>query len=245
MPLLDKMTKSYIDKFIKHGRIKIIKYRNQEVRFYLPNIKPVKGYGDTIQGVILMSDSFYEEALLRKIDQYISTNAVILDIGANIGNHSLYFAKVLGAEVYAFEPVAKTFMILEKNVKINSLENQIHLYNCAIGESNSNASIASFNPNNLGGTALKLSDEGDIKVMSLDSNMSDFPKIDFIKIDTEGFEYQVLLGAINLIRRDRPTIFVEIEPDNYNKIEKLLCSEGFNYRVKDLKLANNYLFLAK
>lgn len=65
-------------------------------------------------------------------------------------------------------------------------------------------------------------------------------KIDFMKIDVEGFENEVLLGAGELIKRDRPIIFVEVFEKNRNAVEKTIHHLG--YVLKE-KWGDNYLFL--
>lgn len=121
-----------------------------EIKFYLPNWRT-----DFIQGEIFRNLDFFSSLDLKKLRKYIKNDAFILDIGANIGNHSLYWALITKArKIYAFEPIKSTFKILQRNITLNALDNIIIPYNFALGEKYSpkGAKIARYNPSNIGGT---------------------------------------------------------------------------------------------
>lgn len=92
--------------------------------FFLPFM-----FTDLIQRTIFLEDDYYESTKLRYVFTeynrgYITSlvkkeNGVILDVGANIGNHTLYYANEIGAHVISFEPVYNTFSILKKQIEIN------------------------------------------------------------------------------------------------------------------------------
>ena len=85
--------------------------------FYLPNYPK-----DVIQRLIVDGNQYWDLHTLYKLDEYMPEDAVVCDIGANVGSHSLYWAVERGAKkVYAFEPIKETFEILKKNIKISIL----------------------------------------------------------------------------------------------------------------------------
>ena len=151
----------------------------------------------------------------------------VLDIGANIGNHSLYFALEAGArKVVSFEPVPFTFDILARNMEVNGLEGRVEIYNCGIGAKESHAATKSIITGNIGSTRLELEDAGGIVVQPLDA--FDLPEdIALVKIDVEGMEEQVIHGAHALLQAQHPFIMMEIHPENREKMWELMDSIGY------------------
>ena len=148
---------------------------------------------DLIQRSVLMTDDYYERELLTKVFTFKNSciakavkDHVVLDLGANIGNHSLYFTLEAGArKVVACEPVPLTFSILQHNVELNQLEDRIDLYNCGLGKKDSHAMVPSYHVQNIGGTAIRPGKNGSIIVRRLDE-MELPADIALIKIDVEG-----------------------------------------------------------
>lgn len=212
--------------------------RLNNIKFYVPNY-PL----DTIQRWIVDKSEFYEEYLLKQLESIIPNNAVICDIGSNIGNHSLYWASNMQIKkIYAFEPVDTTYNILEKNIKINNLENIIKPFNIALSDEKGLGIINIYSNDNIGGTSIKKSNKnnGGIKIDKLDNIKIIEEKLDFIKIDVEGHELLTLKGAKQTINKYKPLIFIEIFPENFDEINKLLLS--YQYKLKQKFCDNNYLF---
>ncbi|MCH5259480.1 MAG: FkbM family methyltransferase [Lachnospiraceae bacterium] len=206
------------------------------IKFYLPYCQ----YFDTIQMEIARDDDFYDGKNLEYLkEKIIKPGMVILDIGANIGNHTVFFAKkCMAAHVYSIEPQKNVYEILEKNISLNSLDDVCTIYNIALGESLGKADIAFYNRTNCGGTRLTMSDDGDIVMSTLDG--MNLPDIDFVKIDVEGFEYNVLKGGEKLLRSMSPILYVEINDENYQKVSALLNSYG--YTMTEKVNQGDYLF---
>ena len=198
-------------------------------KFYLPCYKT-----DLIQRSILTNRNYFEYDLLWNLAfnwnggmlaQKIK-NKAMLDIGANIGNHTLFFMNECGTSfAYCFEPIKGTFEILERNVYENGLHDKVRLYNVAIGKKEGNAEIASFHEDNLGGTCLKDQDNGQIKVVSIDS-LEVENDVAFVKIDVEGFELDVILGMQNFLKKMHPIVFIEIRGCFYNQIDDIFRYKG-------------------
>lgn len=199
-------------------------------KFYLPNYKK-----DLIQKAIVMNKNYYEKDFLWNLffswnngmlTQFLK-NGCVFDIGANIGNHTLFFLNECGVNrVYSFEPVPETFRILQKNVELNGLQDRCLLFNKAIGKIEGRAIISHFCEDNIGGTCLSNNEKGNIQVMSIDEmNISE--KINFVKIDVEGFELDVVLGMVEFVKKNHPIILIEIRGIFFNQINEILMSLGY------------------
>jgi len=132
-----------------------------------------------------------------------------LDIGANIGNHSIYFAPIF-ATVHSFEPHPATFRLLDFNV--SGIGNVV-AHNFGLGDSKGTFTLRE-NPTNLGGSAIADGSVGgagdiEIRVERVDGLDLDLRALCFVKIDVEGFEASVLRGAIDTIRAHEPLIVLE------------------------------------
>jgi FkbM family methyltransferase len=208
------------------------------VQFFVPNF-----IEDVIQGTLVVTGDFYEMDILEQLNSILPEQAVIFDLGANIGNHSLYWAKKRNAKkVYAFEPVLETFKILEKNIQLNHGENVIAAYNVALSDRQENLTIKSFSQQNIGGTSLKKSISGNIQAIDLDHFQFPEKNIDLVKIDVEGFECNVLKGATAFLRNYAPKfIFIEVLTwRNARFVRRFLSS--FGYVLQQKLPDNNFLY---
>ena len=145
-------------------------------------------------------------------------------------------AKVkFSGSVHSFEPVQSTFEILKKNKKINQCE-QIHIHPFALGNTTESATIYPEKENR-GGASIsnKRSETGEeIQVKRLD-DLQIAKKVNLLKVDVEGFEWEVLKGAADTIRKDKPIIIVEYSRErnnegNSSEMLRWLQSE-FNYKA--------------
>lgn len=197
---------------------------------------------DHIQNIIT-TKSFYEIKYLEIVKlRYIPKNAVIVDIGSNIGNHLVYFSKTANAKkVYGFEPQKNIFNILSKNLLLNNCGAEIK--NIALGDKIQKTQISFFDKSNLGATSLEYNEKGTIQTSTLDEEFKNIQeKINFIKIDVEGFEYFVLRGA-KLLMHHKPIIWIEMFNKNFFKVKELLNS--FEYEIKDCLGTYNYIYTSK
>ena len=182
-------------------------YSIQGVKYYLPQIMT-----DFIQMRIGWNRDFYETKELHEIDSYLPENGVFLDVGANIGNHTMFWllkSKKTPKRIYSFEVVKKTFDILQKNIEINNLKNKAIIFNIGLSDKNINADYADFNPDACNLTSIKQSSTGGMMLKRYD-DMGIKDKIDFVKIDTEGHTYEVLKGMEEMLKRDKPMIWSEV-----------------------------------
>lgn len=138
------------------------------------------------------------------IKRYLSDESIFIDIGAHIGSFSIPISKSV-KEVHAIEPTPDTFATLKKNIDANNCKN-ITAHNVAIGSKPTQAKLIS-NEQNRARTYYEPTNEGGTKVVQLTDIVTE---ADFIKIDAEGMEVQILLGAESLIQKSRPAIFFEL-----------------------------------
>jgi FkbM family methyltransferase len=151
--------------------------------------------------------SEHEVALFREI---VKPGMTALDIGANIGAITLPLARMVGPDgvVIAVEPQQQLWSLLAANCLRNSANN-VKLLQLALGRADgmlATPAIDFSTPGNYGGQALG-SGESEVPVRTLDS--LDLGACDFIKIDVEGMELDVLLGATKTIERFHPVLYVE------------------------------------
>lgn len=152
------------------------------------------------------------EAELALLFQIVRPGNVVLDIGANIGTHTVALATHVTTTgvVYGIEPQRLTFQLLCANVALNALSNVVCL-NAAVGESAGTTRIPTLDPlvpNNFGGLPALGHESGeDVEVITVDD--LNLARCNLIKVDVEGMETSVLAGARRTIRRLRPVLFVE------------------------------------
>ncbi|MDA9086264.1 FkbM family methyltransferase [Methylophilaceae bacterium] len=194
-------------------------------------------------------DGFYEKIELELFNKFIHSHKVFkgnaIDVGANIGNHSLFFCKYF-KKIYAFEPNPNIFDILV----FNSKNKNIYPINKGLGQIKKYA-LLKQNLHNLGGSSIKIDQIYNSNVKIDIEKIDDFKfdgKISFIKIDVEGYEYEVLKGAINKLKKDKPLIWLEQSHNDFDEQEKTKSLEmlkELGYRFFHVKKKNLKQFSLK
>lgn len=162
---------------------------------------------------------------------------ICIDVGANIGNHSLFFSNYYD-EIHAFEPVSSTFKALELNVLINGLFSKIKTYNIALSSINSRLRFFEDHSGDIGRSKIASQDEIKpketieyiIQTLKGDKYFSGSININIIKIDAEGHETNVIKGLSKSISLNHPIILFEanaIDHDSNVMIE--LKKMGYKY----------------
>jgi FkbM family methyltransferase len=148
----------------------------------------------------------FEQDEMNWVKQFVEDGDVFFDVGANIGVYTLLASRMVGkrGQVHAFEPLASTYDLLSKNMKLNQVEN-VHLNPVAIGDQvgesdlyiNAQAALTGLGRTNRG---IFLGVQK-VPVWKLDdyAARNGIRTIDFLKIDVEGYEGHVLRGAAGLI----------------------------------------------
>jgi len=202
---------------------------------------------------ILKKDSYICKSLLEygewselEIDLYkdiIKTNDIIIEVGSHIGSHTVPLSKIAKEGcLYAFEPQLLLFNLLNNNIKENNIFNT-EIYLEAVSSKEETVKLnqvdyeklyKSNNEFNSGGIDFKVlvSNNGcyEINVVALDNKFKHLEKLDFIKIDAEGNEFEILKGGKDLINRFHPIIYFEFVPGkNPKTMEILNFLDSFNY----------------
>ena len=165
-------------------------------------------------GVYINQFGYYEREQLDILFEFLAPLALILkkgtafDIGANIGNHVVYFSSHF-RNIHAFEPNPSTFELLSFNTKgLGS----VTAHNVGLGDASGQFEMGE-SAKNVGSSSIKYSDHGDsivkIQVERLDDLDLDVSRLCFIKLDVEGFEPNVIRGARRIIGECQPIIVFE------------------------------------
>jgi FkbM family methyltransferase len=215
------------------------------VMFIIPEARVAKDYFNT---------GYYEKGCVDWcIQNFIKHDKNIIDIGAHIGWYSINMAKYAN-HVYSFECSPKSFNYLCANIALNEQDYKITKYNCALGNENGNTPYFIRDPNDGGSNGISKFECDNINntpfinvpVKTLDSY--EISNVNFIKIDVEGHEKQVLQGAIKTIEENNyPKILFECwdenrEKDNYPAIqlkkELFEFFQSLEYKIVHLGMEN-------
>ena len=155
----------------------------------------------------------FSELEIALFSQICKEGSIVIEAGANIGTHTLRLSQLVGksGKVYAFEPQTIVFQTLCANMALNSVLN-VETYQMALGDENGSIMIPNIDYetlNNFGGIELENIKRGkQVPKVKLDDTLK-LNRLDFIKIDVEGMEKQVIDGATNLIKKFKPILYVE------------------------------------
>ncbi len=191
---------------------------------------------------------FYERHELELIRKWCKPWSVFCDIGANIGNHTIYVAKYLNpSRVILFEPNPVAVEILTSNIALNGIAPRCDMTHLGKGLSNKNAGGLGVRTSdgNLGSTKM-VEGEGDLQVVRGDSVLKG-ARVDFIKMDVEGMEMKALEGLSETIAAHRPTLFVEVSDKLQEVFLAWADTNGYDVveRYKRYRFNENFLLVAR
>jgi len=215
-------------------------------------------FNDTFMFSCLFDDN-YDKSLVKMLDLYmpegpygytdgpfdvsVHKNDIVIDAGAWIGDFSAYSASK-GAIVYAFEPVQKTFILLEQTVELNKgKEGKIYPVKKGLSDKNTELNIFIDDINDGASTLLPRHlieyRQEKIEITTLDRFVEEnnIQKIDFIKADIEGAERDMLRGATNVLKNKQPKLAICTYhlPDDPEVLEKIILDANPNYKVVHLR----------
>ena len=202
------------------GVVSTTQVAGKTVRFLVANPR------DDVQGFHYRG-FFYEQGVMGAFATYFKPGQVFLDIGANVGNHSIYAEMFLGAgAVIPMECNPDAIAILRVNALLNGLA-RTDLSHLGLALSDTEASHGISAPrDNLGMATLQADPEGSIRSVTGDSLFAD-RQIDFIKLDVEGMEIAVLRGLERTISRNRPTLFIEVDHVNRPAFDEWMTDHDY------------------
>lgn len=181
---------------------------------------------DHIGNSIGATKYYYEGGMLDYIKANVPRGAMI-DVGANIGNHSIYLAKYCATNVIAFEPFPSTFAVLVKNIQQNKFMN-ITALPVGLSDESKETSMSLSSEGNVG--MAKIDEAGSIytRVDVLDTMLETREPITLIKIDCEGHEEKALKGMLETIKKHKPALFIECQtPDEFTVVNSILSPLGY------------------
>lgn len=165
---------------------------------------------------------FYEKKLLNKI-RTMKKEGVYLDIGANLGNHSVYMANYCPAKkVIAVEASPDIARVLRVNLRSNVASGKYRVVNKAVTAKSGTYTPSDIDMKNVGSTSV--SEGGLLESITVDDITDGIrERIAVMKIDVEGFEAGVIEGAFCTIKRDKPVITAELDTaEKYSHFEQIL-----------------------
>jgi hypothetical protein len=183
----------------------IVEYKTDTTPLYVHD-KP----SDFVSMMIHKKRTFYESDLLDFLLRKYPAQKNMVDVGANIGNHSLFFVKYMKcAHVFAFEPIAENVNVFQANLK--AYTRKCTLFEQALSDHRGSMQLYNTQADDFGGFSLH-QEEKSINVAEIEVKpLDDFGLTDvtLIKIDVENHENEVLRGAKRTIEENRPVIVLE------------------------------------
>ena len=196
---------------------------------------------DEFIGLSMREYGEFSEIELSLMLKFIMKDDVVFDIGANIGAFTVPFAKKVGdfGEVYSFEPQKLIYEILNENVNKNKLKN-VKVFNIGVGKKEEELELNDIDYSkvgNFGGVSFKYESSSftkniknkkyKVKVKNLDQ-LTEIKKCNFIKMDVEFMELEILTGGKNFLKKFRPILWIENHDLYPNKINKFLLENDYN-----------------
>jgi FkbM family methyltransferase len=199
----------------------------------------------------------FEVKTVALYSRYIRPGDTVLDIGANCGSHTLFFSKKVGpgGRVLAFEPTDFAFGKLKRNIELNapwsSNITATQALLCREGVREVPAMIYSswplngqpdLNPHHSG--ALKTTQGAVTKTLDDVLAEGENGRVDFMKIDVDGNEFEVIQGGRGMLERDRPRVLIELAPCCFEEKPKdfddlVGVFAGLGYKAIDISDGNS------
>ena len=181
----------------------------------------------------------FEEPEEKIIESVLKPGMTALDIGANFGYHTFRMAHLVspGGTIYAFEPTSWAFEKLTMNAEMNASLNNIQFFKIGLGDTNIDNTNISFQSSYRLDAQRSDSIER-ISIAKLDSIVEthEIRQIDFVKMDVDGYEFKVISGALQSLKRFQPSVLLEISPaamitngDDPEDLIAMLISIGYRF----------------
>jgi FkbM family methyltransferase len=189
----------------------------------------------------IIRETFLERPYIKFVR--LRSDPIIVDIGAYIGDFSLYAAKYLNARVIAYEPTPENFALLEENIELNDLQDQINAVNLAVGPSGELVLNITKDEQEIHVSAYWYGNGEQRTVRSI--SLEDLFKshglqcIDLLKVDCEGGEYDIFADTPgHLFSRIPNIVFEWHRVDGYEekltRVKERLTTLGYDLKQRDL-----------
>jgi FkbM family methyltransferase len=188
---------------------------------------------DAYVGRSLIEYGEYGQEEFELLSKLVQAGSYVVEIGANIGAHTVRLAKSVGlsGRVVAFEPQPVVFQTLAGTMSLNSLMN-VDCLPYGVGREPGQVMFPAIDyrkPNNFGGLGLTDLPEGanPVRIVTLDEIYA-YDRLDFLKIDVEGMELDVLIGAQRCLQKFQPALYVENDiPEKSPELIRHLFDVGY------------------
>ena len=168
--------------------------------------------------MIDIPNSLFDEIIDSIFSEYIKPRDTLIDVGANIGTHTIHLVNQVekNGKVYAFEPFENNLRELEKKININKLTTRVKTHQMALSNNTGKSDFEIFKdrPAVCGFIERPWYDKSKMEVITVEVDFIDnvfdkIQKIDLIKIDAEGADFDIVKGARKCINYSRPLIVFE------------------------------------
>jgi len=176
-------------------------------------IDPTNGFVDTH----IFTSGVYEPDILTVIAEHLKPGDTFVDIGTNIGQHSLFAASIVGStgHVVSFEPIPRLVAQFKESITLNQWNNFMTVHECACSNDVGNFALQ-LKPGNIGGSGFHHTSTDyetiTVETIPADTKLGDESRVSFIKIDTEGHELEALQGLTKTLHTHHPILLVEFSP---------------------------------
>ena len=204
-----------------------VDYSNKSYFFYTLD--------DCMISNIIKKNKIWEPHLHYIFDKFIKNDSVVIECGCHIGTHTLKMA-TLCKKIYCFEPMPTTHEILNKNIVLNNITNAI-VFKKGVADKIGITKYGWIPDHNPGASGLDNNPMGkppmtnaankiiEVELTTIDSLELD--KVDFMKIDVEGYETLVIQGAMNTIKKYKPIICMEVWKNHFGEFDLQHTKELF------------------
>lgn len=198
----------------------------------------------------IICKGYYEKEMVNLLQRFLKPGSIAIDVGANIGCHTLPMSSFVGenGHVFAFEPNPRVFARLKANIALNRLDN-VEAFSIALSDKSGSQVffIPASSEHNQGLASLHCDvlnvekEEVTTPLTTLDNfaHEHNLKRVDLVKIDTEGHEYQVLLGAYRVLKHFNPILLFEFDEKHWRiagytsaEIDRYLTDMGYSLYVK-------------
>lgn len=222
-------------------------------RIALFKIKEFEIFLDLITPGISKTLAIYgsrEDDMKFLISKYLKKDMNVLDCGSNIGFYPIYQRNIIGnnSKIFCFEPDDRNYELLKKNIDSFDKSQNTFTYKKGLAENNEEKNIIITDESNLNTISTgndekffskyKVNELKKIECISIDSFIAQInTNIDFIRMDIEGYEVEVLRGMRNTLSKMKPRILIEIHPHFYDKQRDFsseltfLFNQGYSVRA--------------
>jgi FkbM family methyltransferase len=175
-------------------------------------------------------DGFWEMWVTMAIAKHVAPGSLCIDVGANVGYYTVLLAAVMDCEVQAWEPQRRVCGALDRTIRMNGLEQRVDVVQAAAGAKPMIATLHHY-PNLCGSASLRgdmdTSSSEQVQVRTIDNETSERP-YDFIKIDAEGYEADIIGGMLAVIQiSPNLQVCMEWTPSKYaNASDFFACLKG-------------------